>query len=176
MKLKMNMKKGFTLIELLVVIAIIGILAALIIVSLSGARQKATDTQYKNNIRNITTALEQYALDQTTPAYPGNASAGTHQVIAATTVMAGGDTFGDFLSPYLAGGDGSQAWDYDSQIALYEAGASNLSWAAFVQLLSSTDKGSGTIDGAANITVNSIDFVATGLSAGERAFAVSGPN
>lgn len=35
-------KKGFTLIELLLVIAIIGILAAAILVSISGQREKAT--------------------------------------------------------------------------------------------------------------------------------------
>ena len=57
-------RRGFTLIELLVVIAIIGVLAALIIVSLSGTTAKARDTKIKSNARNISAALAQYHVDQ----------------------------------------------------------------------------------------------------------------
>lgn len=79
-KIRRNMinklqKRAFTLIELLVVIAIIGILASLIIVSLSGARGKAQDTQRKNNARNLDTALSQFYLDSNN-AYPSAAGTG----------------------------------------------------------------------------------------------------
>ena len=63
-------KRGFTLVELLVVIAIIGILAAVVMVSLNSARSKARDAQRKSDVTNISLALEMFYDDQTTPQYP----------------------------------------------------------------------------------------------------------
>ena len=53
-------KRGFTLIELLVVIAIIGILAGILLPSLSRAKQTARITQAKTEINGIKAAIQQY--------------------------------------------------------------------------------------------------------------------
>lgn len=55
--------KKFSLIELLVVIAIIGILASLLMPSLSKARGQARAAVCKNNLKQAGIALQMYAGD-----------------------------------------------------------------------------------------------------------------
>lgn len=61
--MKYFLKRGFTLIELMMVIAIIGILASIIVVSLSSSKAKGRDAKRVSDIRTIQLALEEYYND-----------------------------------------------------------------------------------------------------------------
>lgn len=62
-----NNQKGFTLIELLVVISILGILAAVVTMSMVGITKVAQDRAAKTELQTVQTALDTMLADQGVP-------------------------------------------------------------------------------------------------------------
>ncbi len=58
-----NKKSGFTLVEIMIVVAIIGLLAAIAIPSFLNARTRSQTSACQNNLRQLSGAKDQYALD-----------------------------------------------------------------------------------------------------------------
>lgn len=71
MRLKLHGRGGFTLVEIMIVVAIIGLLAAIAIPNFVKARNTAQTNACINNLRQIDSAVQQWALetgaDDTTP-------------------------------------------------------------------------------------------------------------
>jgi prepilin-type N-terminal cleavage/methylation domain-containing protein/prepilin-type processing-associated H-X9-DG protein len=89
------MKKHFTLIELLVVIAIIAILAGMLLPALNQAREKAKAIACVNNMKQQSTACQQYINDNDSYVVPYNG-------------LYAGAAYGSWarlLNPYLGGKD-----------------------------------------------------------------------
>lgn len=57
-------KKGFTLVELLIVLVIVGVLSGLLMVSASGALDKAEATRISSDLKNIKSASFLYFADK----------------------------------------------------------------------------------------------------------------
>jgi prepilin-type N-terminal cleavage/methylation domain-containing protein len=64
----MKEEKGFTLIELLIVIVILGVLAAIVVFSVSGITDRGKTSACKADVETVTTAVEAFYAQ--TGAYP----------------------------------------------------------------------------------------------------------
>lgn len=103
-------RAGFTLIELLVVIAIIGILAAVVLASLSDAREQARIAAAQSEMRNIHSAMEMLVLHtglyphkQKTYCPPRNVNGNEVNLSLSSAGLMGTDgTYAGWSGPYVS--------------------------------------------------------------------------
>lgn len=113
----MSRQRGFTLVELLVVIAIIGILIALLLPAVQAAREAARRTQCKNNLKQISLALHNYAdslrVFPPSSTSPMGAGAWNYPGSGPSDPSVHLHSFASLLLPYLEQGNVAEEINYN---------------------------------------------------------------
>src|ERR1700677_2208005 len=92
----LKLRRAFTLTELLVVIAIIGIIAALLLPTLTRGKQKALQTECLNNLKQLGYAIQMYS-GENSDTLPGPIWQGLYYTYNTET-----ERMLYYLAPYLA--------------------------------------------------------------------------
>lgn len=173
-KLFFNHRKGFTLIEILVVVVLIGVLTAAVIVYLKPGTQfeKGRDTQRKNDLAQISRALEQYYNDVGN--YPNTSGSSNYYIVDGVIPRAWGTsgwTYFDLLPKD----------PLTSQRYIYHQALGGQAYYLYAHLERPGDAGACTTAGIADcdsISANGIPANACSNPAGTLScnYAVSSPN